>query len=89
MKFFDSLISDIEKLLTPLNYQKLSPSPTWRDFGQNQIILKRDTAFELDGAGFNLVTSQNIPDSIILVGDDLKDIRFNRKFARIALVQTD
>ena len=89
MKFFNSLISDIEKLLTPLNYHKLNPSTPWRDFGQNQIILKRDTAFELDGVGFNLVTSQNIPDSIILVGDDLKDIRFNRKFARIALVQID
>lgn len=57
--------------------------------GQNQIIMRRDAAFELDGVGFNLVTSAEVSDGIILVGDDLGEIKDNRRFARIALVQIE
>ena len=89
MKFFDSLIKETEKLLAPLNNQSFSLSAPWRDSGQNHVILKRDTAFELDGVGFNLVTSKNIPDSVIIIGDDLNNISSDRKFARITLVQID
>ena len=87
MKFFDSLIRETETLLASSPKQVLSRTSPWKDVEQNQMILLRDTAFELEGVGFNLVTSATIPDGILLVGDDLDSIRENRQFARISLVQ--
>ena len=87
MKFFDSLIRETETLLDLYSRKILSPISPWKDVEQNQMILLRDTAFELDGVGFNLVTSAEITDCILLVGDDLDNIRENRRYARISLVQ--
>ena len=87
MKFFDSLIRETETLLASFSKQVFSRTFPWKDAEQNQMILLRDTAFELEGVGFNLVTSAEIPDGILLVGDDLDSIRENRQFARISLVQ--
>lgn len=89
MKFFDSLILDAEKLISPFPKKEFSKAAPWRDSGQNQVIMRRDTAFELEGVGFNLVTSDDIPDRVILVGDDLGEIKDNRRFARITLVQIE
>ena len=61
----------------------------WQDEGYSQVILQRDTAFELDGVGFNLATSSDISDGIIVVGDELGNISANRNFARICLVQLE
>ncbi len=89
MKFFDSLISDAENLISAFPIKEFSKDKPWHDSGHNQIIMRRDTAFELEGVGFNLVTSSPVSDGIILVGDDLREIRENRRFARITLVQID
>ena len=87
MKFFDSLVRETETLLDLYSRKILSPISPWKDVEQNQMILLRDTAFELDGVGFNLVTSAEITDCILLVGDDLDNIRENRRYARISLIQ--
>ena len=87
MKFYDSLIRETEKLLAFAPAQEHLQGMPWPDAGQQQMILRRDTAFELEGVGFNLITSGQIPDGIVLVGDDLWNIRENRPFARITLVQ--
>jgi CO dehydrogenase/acetyl-CoA synthase beta subunit len=50
----------------------------------------RESAYELDGIGFNLVTSQDIDnDEISVIGDDLGAIAGDRKFARVAIIQID
>ena len=89
MKFFDSLICDTEKLISSFPRKSFRNDIPWSDAGQLQVIMRRDTAFELEGVGFNLVTSREIPDEIILIGDDLGEIKENRKFARIAVVQIE
>lgn len=89
MKFFDSLICDAEKLVSAFPLKTFRKDIPWRDAGQLQVIMRRDTAFELEGVGFNLVTSSEISDEIILIGDDLGEIKENRRFARIAVVQIE
>lgn len=91
MEFFDSLIKEIfhrtdRFAKTELSY---SSESLWNDVGYSQVILQRDTAFELDGTGFNLVTSSEINDGIVVIGDDLQNINGKRKFARISLVQIE
>lgn len=91
MEFFDSLIADAMSLTENLA-NKTYPydaSKCRKDTGCSQVILQRDTAFELNGTGMSLVTSSEISDEIIIVGDDLSEIKDNRKFARISVVQTD
>lgn len=91
MDFFNSLIDDVNSLISELpkkcfTYDKNTASS---DMGYSQVILQRDTAYELSGTGFTLVTSQPVEDSIVVVGDDLSEIKENRKFARISMVQID
>lgn len=63
---------------------------TWEDIGRNEVILQRDSKYELDGVGFNIVTSSIIgDDEIVVIGDDLNAISSDRKFARISLIQID
>ena len=87
MKFFDPLILEAEDLLAPLPRNESPPAAPWHDLGQNQMILRRDTAFELEGVGFNLVTAAEITDGVVLIGDDLGEILSDRRFARITIVQ--
>lgn len=91
MEFFDSLIRDVSLLTEPLAKKEyaFSDSELWQDVGYSQVILQRDTASELDGTGFNLVTSSAVEDGIVVIGDDLQHIEGKRKFARISLVQIE
>lgn len=89
MKFFDSLILDAENLIYPFAKKSFPTGTPCKDVGHMQVIMRRDTAYELEGVGFNIVTSDKVGDGIVLVGDDLGEIRENRKFARIAIVQID
>ena len=89
MKFFDSLIDEAAALTASLSKKDFPKGAAWRDAGGNQVIMRRDTAFELEGVGFNLVTSRDISGGISVIGDDLGDIRGNRSFVRISVVQID
>ncbi len=91
MDFFDSLIHKTLSLTDsyPQKAYKYSSADLWADVGYSQVILKRDTAFELDGSGFCLVTSQSITDEIVVIGKDLHEIKSDSKFARIAFVGID
>lgn len=91
MKFFDSLTDEIFSVISPYSQvtYPADENKARNDTGYSQVILQRDTAYELNGAGISLVTSSDIQDSIIVVGDDLSDIKDNRRFARISVVQTD
>ncbi len=91
MEFFDSLINEVYTLVenAPQNSLDYSQKNLWKDTGYSQVILQRDTAFELDGVGFNLVTGGQVHEGITVVGDDLYGIDKNRKFARICIVQLE
>ena len=91
MDFFDSLIRDASVYLNRFSQKKIAftPEKSWQENEYSHVILQRDTAFELDGTGFNLVTSSEVQDEIIVIGDDLDSIKGKRKFARICIVQLD
>ncbi len=91
MNFFDSLIDDV---MSQINASGITSYPynaslCRKDTGYSQVIMQRDTAFELSGTGMSLVTTDDINDEIVVVGDDLDRISDNSKFARISIVQTD
>ena len=91
MDFYNSLIKEALELtqgLPEIDYDYASGN-AWRDAGSNQVILQRDTAYELSGVGFNLITSSPVKDGVTVIGDELKDIRDNCKFTRVTIVQID
>lgn len=89
MKFFDPLILETEKLISAFPKKEFELCKPWQDAQQAQVIMRRDTAYELEGVGFNLVTSDNISDSIVVVGDDLNEIKDSCRFARICFIQIE
>ena len=90
MNFFDSLIGDVFALTENLSERDFAlTQKLWKDSGYSQVILQRDTAFELEGTGFNLVTSGNVEDGITVIGEDLVEISKSRSFARISIVQIE
>ncbi len=91
MEFFDSLIKralEITQGLSEINYV-YEPDNAWKDVGSNQVVLQKHSAYELSGTGFNLVTSSEVKDGITVVGNEIYDIKKDRKFTRITLVQID
>ncbi len=91
MDFFNSLIEDVNKLVNKFSERKFNydKENICNDYGYSQVILQRDTAFELSGTGFNLVTGNNIDDEIIVIGKDLNEIKSDCKFARISIIKID
>ncbi len=91
MEFFDSSICEISALTDGMS-KKLYPyneADSWNDVGYSQVVLLRDTAFELDGVGFNLVTSSDVENGVTVIGEEFNDISENRSFARVCIVQID
>lgn len=92
MNFFDELIAKCEDAFSRHNKNSyhFSPAKQWEDTGISHIVLQRDTAFELNGIGFNLVTSKPIENSeTAVIGNELKEIKNNRKFCRVSIIQID
>lgn len=92
MNFFDELIAKCEDTFSQHNKNSyhFSPAKQWEDTGISHIVLQRDTAFELNGIGFNLVTSKPIENSeTAVIGNELKEIKNNRKFCRVSIIQID
>lgn len=91
MEFFDPLIEKTLSLIagTGKTSFKFDPSRSWEDVGYSQVILQRDTAFELNGTGFCLVTSKDVPFETVIVGKDLKDIKSDCNFSRVVVVSVD
>ena len=91
MKFFSSLIKDFSAFTEPYNKKKYAYNGQncWKDIGYNEVIMQRDTAFELSGTGFNLVTTSDCNDEIVVAGSDLQKIKDSGKFARISVIQIE
>ncbi|MBE6784982.1 MAG: hypothetical protein E7538_01935 [Ruminococcaceae bacterium] len=91
MDFFDSLIADFTDLCSGLERKSFpySDKTDWPEKDYSEVILQRDTAGELDGVGFNLITHKSVDDEIVLIGDDIKEISSKRRFARVTVVQLE
>ena len=91
MDFFNSLIAEVNNLIDCLKRKSFSyeKSGAWQDIGYNEVILQRDTAAELEGVGFNLITTRSVNDEIVVIGDDIPVIHGNRKFARVCVIQVE
>lgn len=91
MKIFDDLIGEVGEILEPVPLQATPAhcEKAWSDVGYNQVVLQRDSAYELSGVGFNLVTSAEVSDEIAVFGEELNEIRRDRSFARISVIQID
>lgn len=71
------------------------PKAAWADTGSFEVVMLKNTAFELGGEGkaavtFSCVTSSPRlvdKDEILVIGPDLNQIKSNRPYARIALLQ--
>ncbi len=90
MNFFDDLLNEVKLCLSDLTSRSYSPDIVWNDIGKNELVLQRDMAYELDGVGFNLVTSKPIgDDGVIVYGSDLNEITRGTKFCRISVIEID
>lgn len=91
MDFFDNLIKEFNEMIFPYSKRDYSfdANNSWQDVGQNEFIMQRESAYELDGIGFNLVTSKPVENVVTVIGDDLNTISSNRKFARITVLSLD
>lgn len=91
MNFFDNLIDDFYGSVSSFGHKDYpySIKNKWQDLGQNELVMQRESAYELDGIGFNLITSKNIENKITVIGDDLGQISENRKFARVSVISID
>lgn len=91
MEFYDSLINDVMSLVKDLPQKSFlhNKDDAWVDVGYNQVIMKRDTAFELSGSSFNLVSSQPVKDETVVIGEELKDIKADCSFARISILHLE
>ena len=99
MKLYDDLISEALGLLAPLGLTELPVGEDLaaREGDPNELILKRDTAFELGegsypSASITAVTQSEtlVPkDSVVLCGADLDHIKSDCAYARVTLLRTD
>ena len=99
MKLYDECFNGVEELLARYPAKRLTPNTQtqWKDVGKNQIIFQSDTAFELGGGTLPAVSSIALTDKesfvgndeILLIGNDLPDIKKDSPFARIALLRVN
>lgn len=99
MKLYDDLISEALGLLVPLGLTELPVGANLaaREGDPNELILKRDTAFELGEGSYPSVSitavTQSEPlvpkDSVVLCGADLDHIKSDCAYARVTLLRTD
>ena len=100
MKLFDEMIIEITGELchlAPMEAARLEkPRRPWADVGAHHMILAREMAYELGGAGTLglsgcLYTTEPIlfPQGDYLYGKDLPQIRESQSYARLVLVELE
>ncbi len=91
MNFFEKQIGEFRSSINGKGESSFPFSAcTWEDVGRNEIVMQKDSAFELQGTGFELFTSENLgKDEVILVGKDLKEIKNDVPFARVSLIELE
>ena len=99
MKLYDECFDGVAELLDryPAKKLELKSASAWKSSGKNQIIFQSDTAYELGGGTLPAVSSVAFTDradfvqgdEILLIGNDLGEIKKNSPFARIALIRVN
>jgi CO dehydrogenase/acetyl-CoA synthase beta subunit len=100
VKLFDEMIIEITGELchlAPMEAARLEkPRRPWADVGAHHMILAREMAYELGGAGTLglsgcLYTTEPIlfPQGVYLYGKDLPQIRESQSYARLVLVELE
>ncbi len=97
MDLYNNTIKEIKKAIEDHSPKiwDYDPNKTWKDTGRSELVLERDSAFELGGtllpaSNCTCVTTEKgliEGDKIYLVGKDLKEIRQDTSFARIAILE--
>lgn len=97
MELYNELIRETEGLLEgrPLQSWDYDSGAAWPDVGVSELVLGRDAAFELGGSGkpalhYTCVTTSSDlvdRDQVLLWGPDLRELRADAPYARIALLR--
>jgi len=99
MEVYNSLIKKTLHILKDLDYKelKVSGNVEWKCLQNNEFLMEREVAFEL-GERFQPCTVYHCPtsdeslvdqDRIILIGENLNEIKGNTNFSRISFFQID
>jgi hypothetical protein len=95
MDLFNAFINETnEQLGAPKQKWAYNARDAWKDLGTSELVLMKDAAYELGGSGksavnFTCVTDDKSlvsDDEILLYGPDLKDLKGDSTFARIAFL---
>ena len=96
MELYNSIIEKVNKELgsvEPKHYT-YKEERAWEDVGANQLIMLKESAYELGGDNkpavhLSMVTSGDYVDGdeIVVIGKDLNEVNSSTAFARIALVK--
>ena len=97
MELYNSLINDTHAQLEGLSAKvwDYSPADCWTDVGSSELVLQRDSAYEMGAMGkgsanYVLFTSSSElvnKDQVILYGPDMGQIKGDCDFARIVLLR--
>lgn len=96
MELYNTIIEKVNKELgsvEPVRYI-YKEEKAWEDVGANQLIMLKESAYELGGDNkpavhLSMVTSGDYvdKDEVVVIGKDLNNINSSTSFARIALVK--
>ncbi|MFP3090338.1 hypothetical protein LQZ21_08430 [Treponema sp. TIM-1] len=96
MELYDGIITHTGEFLSQRPFQRwdYDPSAAWEDAGQSELVLGRDTAYELGGSGtfavhYTCVTGNSAlvdRDEILLYGPDLGELRKDAHYARLCFL---
>ncbi len=97
MKLYDSLFEDLKPLFNAEPNLSFTSDSAWAKGDPNELIFRSDAAFELGGQGKEAIAgtfftsdSNYVGDEGILVyGPDIKDLKGDSSYARIALIEVD
>ncbi len=95
MELFDSYIKNIENLLGGMTSKRFpfDKANVWPTSARGELILVRDSAYELGGGdknsvGLSVVTENlNVENETLLFGPDISEIKADCDFAKIVLLK--
>ena len=97
MKLYDTVINQTMEVLSeasPVLYP-YDPGKVWKDRGSSELVMLRESAFELGGSSlpsvnYTCATTSGMvaQDEILVYGPDLPDLNRDSAFARIVILET-
>lgn len=97
MKLYDSIITHTRQVLEEKSKRRfaLSETGSWKDVGNSEFIMLRDSGLEIGGSGlpsvnYTLVTTSGVvtEDEVLVYGKDIGEIQGDTAFARIVILET-